>query len=193
MAKIYDNTKIRLTNGEDIVLKDFFHENYPVFSSFASKYIANTDLCEDIVQDIFIKFWESKQTFLCINTVKAYFYKSIRNSCLDHIKHEKVKDKYVEYKKFRNDSIQFFWDEIIRKEAYSIVYSEMNKLPEMAKKVLLLALNDKSNEEIAEEVGISTSTVKNHKYRAYKILRKKLGRLVLLFMSLKYRGMRYLN
>ena len=193
MAKTYDNTKIRLTNGEDIVLKDFFHENYAVFSSFASKYISNTDLCEDIVQDIFIKFWESKQNFMSINTVKAYFYKSIRNSCLDHIKHEKVKDKYVEYKKFRNDSVQHFWDEIIRKEAHSIVYREINKLPEMAKKVLLLALNDKSNEEIAEEFGISESTVKNNKYRAYKILRKKLGGLVLLLMSFKYRGLRDLN
>ncbi len=67
MAKTYDNSKIRLTNGEDIVLKDFFHKNYPVFSSFASKYISNKDLCEDFAQDILIKFWESKQTFLSIH------------------------------------------------------------------------------------------------------------------------------
>jgi len=54
----------------------------------------------------------------------------------------------------------------------------------MSKKVLLLALQDKSNEEIAADLGITINTVKTHKSRAYKVLRGKLAGLVLFFMSL---------
>lgn len=185
MANLRERTKIKLTNGEEIILKDFFYTNYPVFSSFAAKYISDTVICEDIVQDIFIKFWESRNTFLNDYSVKAFFYKSIRNSCLDYIKHEKVKDKYIEYNIHHEDSAHFFWEEVIRKEAYSIVYSEINKLPEMGKNVLVLALEEKSNEEIAQELGIAVNTVKTHKSRAYQALRKKLSGLVLFLLSLK--------
>jgi len=155
-----------------------------VFSSFAAKYISNSSICEDIVQDIFIKFWENRKTFLNIFAVKAFFYKSIRNSCLDYIKHQKVEDKYAEYSIAQNNSVQYFWEDVIKKEAHGIVYEEINKLPEMSKKVLLLALQDKSNEEIAADLGITINTVKTHKSRAYKVLRGKLAGLVLFFMSL---------
>ncbi len=185
MVKSQEKAKIKLTNGEEIILKDFFYANYPVFNSFAAKYIPDTIICEDIVQDIFIKFWESRNTFFNIFSVKAFFYKSIRNSCLDYIKHQKVKDKYIEYNKPVEESTQYFWEEVIRKEAYSIVYKEINKLPKMGKQVLLCALAGKNNEEIAQELGISVNTVKTHKSRAYQVLRKKLIGLTLFFMSLK--------
>lgn len=184
MADLQEKTRVVFSDGDEIILKDFFYTNYPVFSSFAAKYISDSVICEDIVQDIFIKFWENRKTFFNIYSVKAFFYKSIRNSCLDYIKHEKVKDKYIQYNIHHENSPQSFWEEVIRKEAHSIVYREINKLPEMGKNVLLLALEEKSNEEIAQELGIAVSTVKTHKSRAYQLLRKKLSGLVLYLILL---------
>ena len=181
---MYRKAKIVLKDGDEIILKDFCVAKYPVFSAFAAKFISDYAICEDIVQDVFVNFWEKQKTFLNIYTVKAYFYKSIRNSCLDYIKHEKVKKKYIEYNARHNDTIQFFWEEVLKKEAYNFVYQEINKLPEMGKKVLLLALKEKSNKEIAQELDITVNTVKTHKGRAYKVLREKLGGLFLLFISL---------
>jgi len=193
MSELHIRTKIELSDGNEIILKDFFQTNYPVFSSYAANFISNTSICEDIVQDIFVKFWENRNTFLNIFTVKAFFYKSIRNSCLDYIKHEKVKDKYVEYNVQHENSIQYFWEDVIKKEAYSIVYQEINKLPEMGRKVLLLALKEKSNDEIAKELNIAVNTVKTHKSRAYKVLREKLGGVFLFFISLTNRHLYKLN
>lgn len=178
VSKSEIHTKIKLADSEEIDLKDFFYAHYPIFSSFAMKYISDSDLCEDIVQDIFLKFWEKRQSFSDIYSVKAFFYKSIRNSCLDYIKHEKVKDKYIKQSLHLKEIDQSFWDEIIKKEAYSIVYEEINKLPEMGKEVLLLTLSGKNNEEIAQELGIAVNTVKTHKSRAYKVLRKNLEGLL---------------
>ena len=182
MSKPDNRTKILLANGDKIILKDFFHANYPVFSSYAASFVSDTNQCQDIVQDTFIKFWRNKNTFHNIFSVKAFFYKSIRNSCLDCIKHEKVKEKFVDYHINQNNPAQYSWEEVIEKEAYSIVYQEISKLPEKQKEVLLLALKEIPNKEIAKELGITISTVKTHKARAYKVLRKKLNGLILFFL-----------
>lgn len=187
MVLSFERAKVKLSNGDEIVLKDFFYTNYPMFCSFAAKYISSSTVCEDIIQDIFIKFWESRKTFLSEYAVKSFFYKSIRNSCLDYIKHEKVKDKYINHSIQNGNSTQFFYEELIKQEAYSIVYSEINKLPKMGKNVLLLALEEKSNEEISKELGIAINTVKTHKSRAYQVLRKKIGGL-LMFLLHRRRG-----
>ncbi len=182
------NVEIRLGNDEQINLKDFFDVYYPELTSFASRYISNLTVCEDIVQEVFIAFWEKKKSFPNIVAVKAFFYTSVRNSCLDFIKHSKVEDRY-RVQNVRDDEVhESYLEEVIRKEAYSEIYREINKLPEMGKKVLLLALHDNSNEQIAESLNITINTVKTHKARAYKVLRKNLNEFLLLFLNFAQRN-----
>ncbi|WP_299577348.1 sigma-70 family RNA polymerase sigma factor [uncultured Sunxiuqinia sp.] len=177
------SNRIRLKGGERLDVQDFFYDTYAGFTSFASKYIADVAICEDIVQDVFLAFYEKPRSFENLFQVKSFFYTSIRNHCLDHLKHQKVKDKYKEFQLKEDVEVDFFFAEILRVEAFNLVYKEVNKLPDAMKQVLLLALKDYSNSEIAEQVGIAVSTVKTHKARAYKILRKNLDSLMLFFIS----------
>jgi len=183
MIKAFRNTEISFKDGEKIDLKDFFYLHYPEFASFAGKYIADQTICEDIVQEVFISFWEKRTSFQNLFSVKAFFYTSIRNACFDHIKHSKVERKYLEFKRSGTEETESHLNEILRLEAYNLVYQEINRLPEMEKKVLLLALEEKSNEEIAITLRISINTVRTHKARAYKVLRKNLGDIFVLFIS----------
>lgn len=185
MLKTLRNTEIKLGDGEKIDLKNFFSIYYPELTSFASRFIANLTVCEDIVQDVFISFWKKQKNFPNMYAVKAFFYKSTRNSCLDYLKHSKVEEKYQLQNKTEDETAESFLEEIIRMEAYSVIYSEINKLPEMGKKVLLLSLRENSNEEIAEILEIAINTVKTHKSRAYKVLRKNLGELFLFFIPFR--------
>jgi len=177
------NTEIKFSNGEKIDLKDFFYTYYPELKSFAAKYIADTAICEDIVQEVFISFWEKQKSFSDLIAVKAFFYTSVRNSCFNYIKHNKVKAKYEEFILNQEESTETFFEEVIRKEAYGAIYSEINKLPEMGKNVLLLSLREKSNEEISNILNIAINTVKTHKARAYKVLRRNLNDFFLFFMT----------
>lgn len=181
------NTEIKLGNGEKIDLKDFFDMYYPVLTSFASRYIVNLNVCEDIIQEVFISFWEKQKNFPHVNAVKAFFYTSTRNSCLDYIKHSKVEERYRIQNKTVDETSESFLEEVIRKEAYSEIYREINNLPKMGKKVLLLALRENSNEEIAKILEIAVNTVKTHKARAYKVLRKNLNELFLFFFPFRNR------
>jgi RNA polymerase sigma-70 factor (family 1) len=176
MNKSLKNSRIRFGDGTQIYLKDFFYSYYPVLAVFAGKYISDKSVCEDVVQDVFVAFWEKQNVFLNINSFKAYFYTSVRNSCLDYIKHQKVKKRYVDFSKNLCEESEFFLDEVLKNEAYNVIYREINKLPEMGRKVMLLSMDEHSNEEIAGELNIAVNTVRTHKARSYKVLGKRLAR-----------------
>uniref|UniRef100_UPI0032164062 sigma-70 family RNA polymerase sigma factor n=1 Tax=uncultured Draconibacterium sp. TaxID=1573823 RepID=UPI0032164062 len=175
--KSLNKFKIKFGDGTQILLKDMFNLFYPELTIFVEKFIPDKSICEDIVQDFFVSFCERKNTFPSLKALKAYFYASIRNRCLDYLKHAKIEKKYVETSMYLRGENEYFFDQIVKNEAYSIIYNEINKLPEMGKKVLLLALKEYSNDEIANELNIALNTVKTHKARAYKVLRKKIGSL----------------
>ena len=177
MKESVGNIRIKFGDGTQIYIKDFFHSYYSVLVVFAQKYISDKSVCEDVVQDVFVSFWEKQNVFLNINSFKAFFYISVRNSCLDYLKHQKVKKRYVDFSKNHCEESEFFLNEVLKNEAYNAIYSEINKLPEMGRKVLLLSMVEHSNEEIAGELNIAVNTVRTHKARSYKVLRKRLSRL----------------
>ncbi|QGY45722.1 RNA polymerase sigma-70 factor [Maribellus comscasis] len=176
--------KIKFNDGSEINLEDFFNSNYLRFNSFAFNYLSDKNESEDIVQDAFITFWEQKKTFPNLISVKAYFYTSIRNMCLNRIKHDLVKQRYFQENQHKMESTEFFLEGILRKEANGIIYNEINNLPQMEKKVLLLSLKEYSNEQIANELDIKINTVKTHKSRAYRVLRKRLGNIIFMMFTL---------
>ncbi|MDD4190321.1 MAG: RNA polymerase sigma-70 factor [Mangrovibacterium sp.] len=174
--------KIRFENGESVGFEDFFKKNFAIFSSFAFRYIPDPAVCEDIVQEVFLSFWEKRNSFVSPVAAKSFFYISIRNTCLNRIKHEKVKSKYLNYRQPEEETSDSFLEAVFKKEAYREIYQEVNKLPKVARKILKLTLRGRSNEEIANLLGIAVNTVKVHKNRTYKILRRNLRDLYYLFL-----------
>ncbi len=175
--------KLKLADGTNMLLREFFGANYKMFSAFAANYIQNRNDCEDVVQEVFLSFWEQDKMFANLLAVKAYFYTSIRNSCLDILKHNKVREKYLKTHIEKIETTEFFLDEVLKQETYATVYEQINKLPEMEKKVLVLAMQGHSNEEISVKLEIKINTVKTHKARAYKVLRENLGSVFHLFLA----------
>lgn len=174
----------RLQAGDEEVLKSFFEDFYPVYVSFTFGYLNDKDECEDVVQDAFVQFWETRALFHSIYAARAFLYKTIRNKCLNIIRHRNIKIKHA-----RSDAAKvpfdleggsFFIDSIIREETSRIIYEEVQGLSEMGKKVILLSMEGLSNEEIAERLGIAVNTVKTHKSRTYQQLRIRLNELKIL-------------
>ena len=77
----------------------------------------------------------------------------------------------------------YFMENVIKGREGTLYSKEINKLSETSRKILFKALDGYSNEEIAEELGVSVNTVKTHKARSYIMLRQNLGHWrVLLFL-----------
>lgn len=50
---------------------------------------------DDIVQDAFVALWERRQAFASERSVKAFLYTAVRNSCLNLLRHQDVRQRYT--------------------------------------------------------------------------------------------------
>lgn len=162
----------------------FFKKYYTLFLSFACRYRLDTEEARDIVQDVFIAFWEQHENFTSIVTIKAFFYRSIANRCLNYLKHEDVKNRYAESQLERMQSEEFIQENIIREEVSYIVRKKIKQLTPREQEIIILSLQNKTNQEIADMLSLSVPTVKTHKMHAYARLRAELEELRFLLLIL---------
>ena len=155
-------------------IPEFFRNYYPMFVSFA--------------QEAFVALLEQGCTFDNEYLAKGFLYKTLRNKCLNHLRHEQIRSRYAEmqaahYKRERSEkkSEEFFIDAIMREESSLIISQAIEGLPEMGRQVLNMSVEGLSNQEIADVLGISINTVRTHKSRAYKVLRIVLSNQWMLF------------
>lgn len=154
----------------------FFKEHYPLFLSFACRYLEEEE-ARDIVQDVFALFWERRTNFTSLLTIKAFFYRSIANRCINFIKREDVKQRYTQSVLEMMEHEESIKENIIREETAFIIHRKIKELRPREREVILLSMQNKSNQEIAELLSVSLATVKTHKMNAYKRLRIELEEL----------------
>ncbi|MBR5461400.1 MAG: sigma-70 family RNA polymerase sigma factor, partial [Butyricimonas sp.] len=136
-----------LKNGKEKTLKIFYEEYFALFVSFANSLLPSEEECKDVVHDVFLKYWDCKEDFNNLIAIRAFFYKSIRNTCLNLIRHQQVHQKYLTENLQYLESDDFMHETIMKKEIFHIIHNEIKYLTAMEQKVLLLALDEKSNDQ----------------------------------------------
>ena len=182
---IYQVNTGRLQVGDESEFKKFYQSYFPHFLSFAYGYIRSKEVCRDIVQDIFISYWERHADFKEIAPIEAYFYRAVRNRCLNELR--RTKNNFFLTLDEINElaSTDNFEERIINEEVNRMIRQQIASLSPQAQKILRLSLLKKSNQEIADILSISINTVKVHKARAYTQLRKQIEKLYLILSLVK--------
>lgn len=153
----------------------FFKENYSSLCRYAFNYLKDADEAEEEVQNCFIKLWEDREKKTINSSIKSYLYTSVKNACLNTIKHRGIKDKYRDYVQAQN--VHYDDSENIENEKdLTILLSKaIDKMPEKRKEVFLMSrFEGLSYNEIAAHLSISVKTVENHMGSALKFLRLEL-------------------
>ena len=119
-------------------------------------------------------FWEKRKDFTHINALKSFLYTSVRNKCLNHLKHQSVRKKHEAALVYELESDHSFSNHVVEEETIAALLAEIKMLPESAQEIMILALNGMKNQEIADELNISINTVKTQKKIAYSKLKQKL-------------------
>ncbi len=170
-----DSDKNRQLPKTDIAY--LFNQYYSRLCFFAFKMVDDPEAAKDIVQDVFLKFWDNRQNFETETATKNFLYLSVRNACLNLIRHEGVEKRYaetLEMEPLADDGKGL--DLIIRAEVIGEIQKAIEALPEGCRMVVKLAyMEGLKNEEIAQSMGISINTVKSQKQRALQLLRLKLN------------------
>ena len=157
------------------VYEALFSNYYPQLVRFAEGYLFDKQECEDIVQNLFIYFWENAEKIDLDLSVKAYLFQSVKNRCLNYLRDLHIRDRhnllYLEGLLNLEDYSELQDPEIIIQ-----INAAIAQLPaQMARIVKLKYLDGKKLIEIAQINQISENTVKTQLMRAKGKLRKLLA------------------
>jgi RNA polymerase sigma-70 factor (ECF subfamily) len=131
------------------------------------------DEAEDIVQAMFIKIWEKRQSLIITHTVKSYLYKAVYHQCINQFDHRAVREKYQEMSLIENSGIQL--PEVFPNELEDRIVTAINSLPKQCRTIFMMSrYQEMKYSEIAKALELSVNTIENQISKALRILRTHL-------------------
>lgn len=165
----------------ELLTEEKFAEIYQTFwkklYGVAYNHLHDKALAQELVQDVFVKFWLNRNNVKLIENTEAYLLTALRNKIYDHF------DSVACRKKHYQRALEDFSEErnavdeiVIFNEGMSVVFDELKKMPEKTEAVFRLSKFHKySNDEIAEKTQLSSKAVEYHITQAIKKLRIRLA------------------
>lgn len=146
----------------------------PLFSH-ALRFVHSTAAAEDIVAEIFCRFWADRLFERITTSYQAYLFQCVRHACYHYVKLEFGRKESIETCTLpetawcTDDLLQF--DELSQ-----LLEKTIDGLPPQCKRFFILSrIDDRRHAEIAHELGISSKAVERHITKALRILRRKLN------------------
>lgn len=166
----------RLSQNDETALKLMYDLYWEQLFIYAHSLLKNREICEDIIQEIFIKIWEKRNTIIIKTTLKGYLYTCVLHKVYDIFRKQKNALSKEVLQNF-DIKIQTSTPEskLIYEELEAQINTAVNLLPEKCKKVFVLSReNQLSHKEISKQLNISTKSVEAYITKALKILRPTL-------------------
>ncbi|MEL7588242.1 MAG: RNA polymerase sigma-70 factor [Prolixibacteraceae bacterium] len=157
-----------------------FRKYHPLLFAYARKFIGDEDRALDLVQDVFTIFWEKKKMSMDEDYLKAFLFHALRNTCLNHLKHQAVIQKHKEgqLSALALEELEYYKSgeqSLIEQEDLDKIYKAIATLSEVHREVIELSrFEGLKNKEIAERLNIPLRTVETRLFRALSALRAKL-------------------
>lgn len=168
-----------LAKGDELAFEKLYKLYFPRLYTFSLKIINDSSLAKDVVQNVFIKIWETRTSFSFENP-EAFVYQMVRNASLNYIRHLKVvdnlksrvKDQYLGEELYYIDMVGDEPYILIEKELQEKIFDVMNSLPDKCLAVFRMSrIEGLKNREIADQLEISIKSVEKHISKAMQIYR----------------------
>ncbi len=165
-----------LKQGDETAFEMIFRTHYQALCNYAFSFLRDRDEAEEIVQTTFFNFWEKRQNISIQTSLKSYLYRAVRNSCLNTLKHGKIKLKHEqETMAISSEGHETVAESIIGEELDQKIATAMLALPEQCRLIFKLSrFEELKYAEIADQLNISIKTVENQIGKALRIMREQL-------------------
>lgn len=179
-----------LKSKDERCVRMMFDNYYHALCVYALRFLVSVEDSEDIVQDVFVSFWEKKKGTDFEGSLRSYLFGAVSKASLKFLERngqfyfddiEKHVNTFLEEMSLCDD------DELYRLK--TTLRKEIELLPDKARNVLnAIIVENLSYKEVAERYGISVNTVKTHYSHALKKLKTSLGEFFILFIWLEKIG-----
>jgi RNA polymerase sigma-70 factor (ECF subfamily) len=174
---IRDNEIIRRIRQGDIKqFEALFRSSYSSLVKYAMTLIKDHDTAEEIVQDLFFRFWQNKEKIQIESSLNGYLFRSVHNGCLHYIEHRKVVERHGQEIAFdQAPGAESPADIIQYKELQAKIAGIIERLPERCGQIFCMnRFEGLKYAEIAEKLSVSVKTVEANMGKALKEFRKAL-------------------
>ncbi|MBO4943839.1 MAG: RNA polymerase sigma-70 factor [Muribaculaceae bacterium] len=145
--------------------------------SFSMKYMRDVQDSEEIVEDTFVALWSNRHTIKNAGTVRPWLYTTARNRITDRFRARLSSPVYTDYVEMQEPHVnETGQSEMEYAEFERRVINLIDGLPPTQRHVIRLSkLENLSNSEISEKLGLSQQTVRNTLSMGLKKMREGLG------------------
>lgn len=140
----------------------YYKEHYKSFFLMSCKYLKDPAQAEEIVNDVFMKLWEDGDKIKIESSLKSYIYKAIINRSINVLnKSKRELIHQADLNVIPEESYEL--RQIEENELMVKIYAAIDQLPDQCKRVFEMSrFEELKQQEIADKLGISIKTVKNH-------------------------------
>jgi len=145
--------------GNAASFTELFYRWQPFLATHIHRITESVPVTEEIVQDVFLKIWESREALAGIRSFKAYLLVVSKNMAINAFK--KMAREFQQLERYRVESITPAEDSSAA--LYSLIDEAIDQLSPRQKEVYLMHRHQRMTyQEIAAELGIGRESVKTH-------------------------------
>lgn len=162
----------------------FYIKWYSRVKSFAREYVLLEEEAENIVQDVFLEFYQKKDLLDFHVNIVAYLFTSVKNKCIDYLRRKlleqeavsKIQDEFNLSFRMKFESLEAFdLDDFSEDYVKEMIERALAVLLDRCREIFVLSkIEGKKQKEIAEELNVSVKTIESQITIAYKKLREEL-------------------
>ncbi|PIF02516.1 MAG: RNA polymerase subunit sigma-70 [Paludibacter sp.] len=124
---------------------------------------------EDVVQEVFLKLWMTKDALAGVENIEAYVTTMTKNACFDKIK---LKKQNVDITNLVYQKARCLEKDIDTREAVNIIKVIIDELPDLQRLIITMHdMEDYTTKEVAKNIGSSIDAVRMNLSRARKRVR----------------------
>ncbi len=167
----------RVRAGDVVAFKVLFDAHFNGLVGYVRSYVKDTAVAEEVVQDLFFRVWESRETFALRTSAASYLYSAARNQALLSVRRARRHDAWVHELAHRDPEFAESADAAARWNETAVAISRaIDALPPRCRAVFLMRRgHGLSAADIATALGMSPKSVEQQIWRALVTLRKHLS------------------
>ncbi|MGX5816587.1 RNA polymerase sigma-70 factor [Chitinophaga lutea] len=154
-----------------------FREYYARLCHYAFQFTRDAETARDVAQESFVTYLgRQDEVAEHPNAVRDFLYTTVRNACLNRLRHEKVVRRFEQEQAAASPTEEpRAMQAMIRSEVLAAIHGALDTLPEACARIVRMGYIDGlRNQQIAEALDISINTVKTQKRRGLEMLRLRL-------------------
>jgi RNA polymerase sigma-70 factor, ECF subfamily len=169
----------RIKHDDTHALKILFERHFSLLCCFASRFVKNAHLAEEVVSDVFLNIWLKREKIEIKTNLKTYLFTAVRNQSLNYLKKNNKHFEDIDAVDKENKASDMNADKFIQyEELKEDIDSLLCQLPQKRQIIFRMnRLDGLSYKEIADILSISLNTVQNQMVEAVKFLSHRNPRL----------------